>query len=288
MRLKIFTIIVCLLGFLTAVSASGNDPILLGARGIGLGRAYTGVNGDLWAMSYNPAGLTFLPSAQVGFYTERRFGLKELSYGGLAFATPLKDRHYVGAEIGSFGFSSYRENKIGLTYATYFLDKLSIGTKINVSNINIPDLGSSLAAWADIGINVKITPNIKFGASAYNVTQSKIRTQNGKQTIPTVLTAGISYTPSDKITIVADIQKDMTRPVSFRGGLEYKFYKGWCARIGAGTQPTLFTFGFGWQYKEILNIDFSSAIHQTLGYTPYLSMTYKFGKKAKIIEDSEE
>lgn len=287
MRISLLPLLIFLLTPVSLLIA-GNDPTLLGARGIGLGRAYTAINGDLWAMSYNPAGLTFLPSAQAGFYTERRFGLKELLYGGASFAMPLKDRHYVGAEIGSFGFSNYRENKIGLTYATYFLDKLSIGTKINVANINIPDLGSSMTAWADIGLNVKVTRNIQIGASAYNVTQSKIKTQNGKQNIPTVLSTGICYTPSDKITIVADVQKDMTRPVSFRGGLEYKFYKGWCARVGAGTQPTLLTFGFGWQYKEMLSIDFSSSIHQTLGYTPHLSMTYKFGKKVSVTEQGGE
>lgn len=267
---------------------AGNDPTLLGARGVALGRAYTAIRGDLWAMSYNPAGISMLSSAQVGIYTERRFGLKELMYGGAAFAMPLKGRHYIGAEVGSFGFSNYRESKIGVNYATYFMDILSIGTKINVANINIPDLGSSMSVWADIGLNVKVTKNINIGASAYNVTQAKLRTQNGNQNIPTVLTTGISYTPSDKVTIVADVQKDMTRPVSFRGGVEYNFYKGWHARVGAGTQPTLLTFGVGWQYKEMFNIDFSSSIHQTLGYTPYLSMTYRFGKKVASTPEETE
>lgn len=280
MKRQLLLGLICLVAFSTF---AGNDPSLMGARGIALGRAFTGVKGSLWALSYNPAGIAFLDAPAVGVYSERRFGLKELSYGGAAFAMPFKDRHYVGAEVGSFGYSNYRETKASLAYATHFLGVLSVGTKVNFSNVNIPDLGSSTTAFVDIGLNYSLSKTLSIGASAYNVNQAKIRTVNGKQNIPTVLSAGISYTPSEKILLVADIQKDMTRPLSIRGGVEYFFIKNLCARIGMSSQPLSTNIGIGWQFKGI-NLDIAGSLHERLGFTPSLSLSYKFVKKTKIAE----
>jgi hypothetical protein len=283
--------LLCLLSFLF-ISAfhslfAGNDPSLMGARGISLGKAYTAVRGDLWGLSFNPAGISGLSEMQTGFFAERRFSTKELLFGGIAFAAPIRQNHFIGVECSSFGFSNYRETKISATYATDLLKVIHIGTKVNYANLAIQDIGSTSAFWLDLGMNVKVTKTLMLGASAYNVNQAKVKTYNGKQNIPTALTAGLSYTPSDKVMLNVDVQKQMTRPVSFRGGVEYNFYKGFYARVGAATQPTLLTFGTGWKFKNKLSLDFAGSLHSQLGFTPYFSMTYHFGKKQVDVLDEE-
>ncbi len=278
MKRQLLLGLICLVGLSTF---AGNDPSLTGARTIALGRAFTGVKGSLWALSYNPAGIAFLSAPTGGVYSERRFGLKELTYGGASFATPFKGRHYIGVEVGSFGYSNYRETKASVAYATHFLGVLSVGTKINFANVNIPDLGSATTAFVDLGLNYSLSKSLSIGASVYNVNQAKIRTFNGKQNIPTVLTAGISYTPSEKILFVADIQKDITRPLSVRGGLEYFFLKNLCGRVGVSSYPLSTNVGIGWQYKGI-SLDIAGSLHERLGFTPSLSLSYKFVKKAQV------
>lgn len=259
---------------------AGNEPSLMGANTISLGRAYTGVRGNLWAYGYNPAGITGLQSAEVGFFAEQRFGLKELTYGGITFAVPFKDKHFIGAEMGSFGYSNYKENKFSIGYATTLLKVLNIGTKINVANVSIPGQGNAASSWLDIGLNANITKSLNLGVSIYNVNQAKLKTQYEKENMPTVLTAGIAYAPSDKIMIVADAAKSSTLSgVSFRGGLQYRLAKGFTARAGATTKPTSLNFGAGWQWKEKIAIDIAGSLHQTLGFTPAFSLSWKFGKK---------
>lgn len=277
MKIQLLLGLICLVGVSTF---AGNDPSLTGARGIALGRAFTGVKGSLWALSYNPAGIAFLDAPVGGVYSERRFGLKELTYGGASFAMPFKEKHYVGVEVGSFGYSNYRETKASVAYATHFMGVLSIGTKINVANVNIPDLGSANAAFIDIGLNYSLSKSLSIGASAYNINQAKLRTLNGKQDIPTVLTAGIAYNASQKVLFVADIQKDMTRPLSARGGVEYFFMKSLCGRVGVSTQPLSTNVGIGWQYKGIA-LDIAGSLHERLGFTPSFSLAYRFAKKTK-------
>lgn len=253
---------------------------MMGARTIALGRAFTGTTGYLWSMSYNPSGIVGLQGIEAGMYAERRFSMKELTYGGICVALPYKDNHYLGAEVGSFGFSNYRENKIGLNYATTIAKVLNIGTKVNFAQTSITDIGNALSIYADVGLNVAVTKNLRFGVTASNVNQAKVRTQNAKQPLPTVLTAGIAYQVTDKVLIVADANKDFAQPISFRGGVEYQFGKGLAARIGASHYPLSVNFGVGWQYKNF-TVDFASSIHERLGYTPALSAAYRFNKKAK-------
>lgn len=257
---------------------AGNDPSLMGGRTISLGHAYTGVRGDLWAMSYNPAGIAQITGINTGFYTERRFMMKELTFGGAAFAMPFKDKHFVGMELGSFGYSIYRENRISATYATTFGNVVSLGVKGNYSSTSLNEFGNSGAFFIDLGANTQIGKTLSVGLSAYNVNFAKIKTANGRQNLPTVLTAGICYKPSDKVMIVADVQKNIQYPVSFRGGIEYQVVPFLHARIGASTAPLIMNAGVGVNYKGF-SFDFANSIHERLGYTPSFSCGYKFGKK---------
>lgn len=276
---------VFLMLFFIANSFAGNDPTLMGANTISLGRAFTGVRGNLWALSYNPAGITGLKNTEVGFFAEQRFAMKELTYGGVAFAMPFKDKHYIGAEMGSFGYSNYKENKFSFTYATTILNFLNIGTKLNVANVNIPGQGSGTPFWLDIGMNVAVMKGLTFGVSGFNVNQAKLKTQYERENMPTVLTAGVSYLPSDKLMIVADVQKSSTLDgVSLRGGIQYAIAKGFTARAGATSKPTSLNFGAGWQWKQKITIDVAASVHETLGFTPSFSLSWKFGKKPSVEE----
>jgi len=274
---KKFTIAIFLLQYLNLFA--GNDPSLMGGRSISLGHAYTGVRGDLWAMSYNPAGIAQITGVNVGFYTERRFMMKELTFGGAAVAMPFKDKHFVGMEIGSFGYSIYRENRVSAAYATTFGEIVSLGVKGNFSSTSLNEFGNSTAFFVDLGANTKIGKTMTLGLSAYNVNFAQIKTVNGRQNLPTVISAGVCYTPSDKVVIVADVQKNIQYPISFRGGIEYKVASFLCARIGASTAPLIMNAGVGVNYKNF-SFDFANSIHERLGYTPSFSFAYKFGKKA--------
>jgi hypothetical protein len=260
---------------------AGGESQAAGARRVGLGFAYTGVRGDFWQLFMNPAGIAGLQQMEVGAYVERRFVLQSLNYGTIGFAMPFsKGRHFAGFDVSAYGFGAYNESKLGLTYATTLFDKISLGAKLNYNRFGIQDYGNKSALFVNAGLNCILSKHVSIGFRIFNASRSELlRDQDEK--IPTTIDAGLAYQVSDKVLIVADIEKQVNFPLSFRGGVEYIPSKHFRARVGASTQPVTISAGLGVNVKN-LNIDFSNTLHQYLGYTPSLSLGYRFIKAEEV------
>lgn len=257
---------------------------MTGARRIGLGNAYTAVSGDFWSMFANPAGLAGLDRMYAGVNVERRFGLAELNYGSGGFAMPFNELHYGGIDFSGFGSKNYSEARLGLTYATSVIDRVRMGVKFNMTNIAISsqnsavNYGSAFAFYVNAGVNVKLTQDLNLGFSVFNANAANISKELAyKERIPTVLSLGLGYQASDKVLLVADVEKNVAYPLAFHGGVEYKINDFITARMGVGTQPIVFNAGLGVNWRD-LQIDFAGSYHQQLGFTPSISGTYRFGK----------
>ncbi|MEM6264893.1 MAG: hypothetical protein AAGI38_20445 [Bacteroidota bacterium] len=273
---QLYFLLALLLGF-PLQHFAGNDPNpAVGARAISLGYAYTGIRGDFWTIFHNPAGMVGTPGVSVGAYYERRFGLRELTYGSAGAVIPFMGKHYGGIEMGSFGFDAYRESRIALGYATELLDRVAIGVKAHYNNLNIQNYGSTNSIFASIGINTKVTEELHLGFSVYNANRARLQTESGEENIPTVITAGLAYQPNEKFLIVSDVQKDVDHPVSFRFGTEYKLLPYLAARIGVSTEPLSWNAGLGVNWEDFY-FDFAFGFHERLGYSPHVSLSYNFG-----------
>lgn len=255
---------------------AGNENQPSGARRIGLGSAYTAVQSDFWQLFMNPAGMAGLEAPQAGAFFERRFLLNEINYGTAGFAMPFKERHVAGIEFGGFGFGGYSESRIGAAYATTLFDRLSLGAKFNFSRTSIQNYGAANAVFVDLGLLGRITDEFQVGFRVFNANQADLDSEIGEQ-IPTTLDFGIVYQASDKVLIVADIQKQVNFPLSVRGGLEYAVLDFLRVRAGASSQPVTLSAGIGLDYKG-LQFDLSNSLHEYLGYTPSLSLSYTFHK----------
>ena len=247
-----------------------------GARTLSLGGAYVGMRSDFWSLFHNPAGISGLGQIEAGAYLTRRFDLKELTYGSAGVVLPFREMHTAGLAFSSFGFDAYRETKVGLAYATTVLDIFSIGAQLNYASLSITDYGAAAAFYVDIGINTALSKELSLGFSAANVNRAKIVSETGEEDIPTLFTAGLAYQPSEKVLIVADVQKDVDHAVSFRGGIEYVIIPALKARIGMSNQPLTWNAGFGLALKN-LDIDFAFGYHEQLRYSPHISLHYRFG-----------
>ncbi len=257
---------------------AGNENQPIGARRAGLGTAYAGVGGDFWQLFMNPAGIAHMKAPQAGAYFERRYLLSELNSGAAGVVLPFKDRHYAGLDFGGFGFGTYNEARIGLTYATHLFEKLSIGAKFNWARTSITDYGAASAIYFDLGIQLQIVEGLSMGARVFNANQADLDREIGEQ-IPSTLDLGLAYEVTDRVLLLADIQKQENFPLSVRGGIEYGLLDFLAVRAGASTEPVTLTFGLGLDYKNVL-VDFSNSIHEYLGYTPGFSLSYRFNSPA--------
>jgi hypothetical protein len=256
---------------------AGNENQPAGARRIALGGAYMGVRGNFWNLWANPAGIAGMKNMEAGAFLERRFLLSQLNFGSAGFVLPFKDIHYAGVSFSGMGFGGYAESNVGLTYATMLFDRLSLGASVHYTRTSIKDYGASGAIIINAGINALLFEGFSLGFRVFNANQGEIKKEIGEK-IPTTLDLGAAYQISDKVLIVADLQKQVEFGASVRGGIEYAFHKNFKARVGASNYPVTINAGLGFSAKS-LDIDFSNTFHQQLGYTPSLSLSYRFQSK---------
>jgi hypothetical protein len=260
------------------VLRAGGDDTPTGARRTALGGAFTGVKGDLWALWTNPAGIAGMQGPAAGVYFERRYLIPDLNNGAAGFVMPFKGNHFAGIDFNAYGISQYyNESRVGLTYATDIIERLRFGVKFNYTQTSILNYGSASSFFIDAGIQADVTKKIIIGARVYNANRARLDKDLGED-IPTLLSMGVAWKPSDKLMLVSDVEKHFDFPITWRGGIEYKFHPHFCARAGMSTQPATVNGGVGLMLEK-LQVDITSSWHDQLGFTPGMSLSWKFGKK---------
>jgi len=264
--------------FAKAQVSIGPNPGI-GARVVGLGNAYSAVRGDIWTLFHNPAAMTGAERLQIGSYVEQRFFLNELTFGSAGVLLPFAGNQAVGLSLSSRGFSDFRESNIGLAYGITLLDKVSLGTRVNLINFAIPNYGSAMAFFADVGVHYQFNSQLSLGASMININQAQLTNTFGEPTsLPTTLSVGLAYRPSQEVMVVADLVKQVDFPASFRGGVEYEITDIIFARVGVGTEPLFLSGGAGVKWKG-LAVDFTLSYTELLQYSPHFSLAYTFGEE---------
>ncbi len=252
-----------------------NIPSNLGSEESAMGG--TGVaSNSFWSNANNQASLGFNKDWGVGFYYENRFLLKEMSLNALSVVIPSK-RGSFSANISYFGYSQYNEKKVGLAYGMPLGKRFAIGVQMDYLNTSIGrDYGSAGAFTFEIGLMAKISDELSLGAHLFNPIQAKLNA-NSDERIPPLMKLGLQWKLDKNFTAAVEAQSDIQHPLIIRGGLEYRIMNILYTRIGISNNPTIFSFGVGLQMKSF-RLDFSSSMHQVLGYSPQLSLIYQLKK----------
>ena len=258
---------------------AGGDPLPVGARFLGMG--YTGLTlTDLWSLRLNPAGTAALEHVEAGLSYQRHFLSEELAQQALAVAVPL-GKGAIGLAADRFGYDLYNETHATLGYAMRFGDGLRASVQFGyLSTVIGENYGSTSAVVGELGVQAKVTEALWIGAHLYNPTRSALLVREEgavplDERVPTVMRAGMAYIFSTKLTMTAEVEKDMDRPESFRAGIEYAPNKVLYLRTGVSTQPVQAHFGAGVRAGN-LAVDLAVAVRSMLGPTPMLNLNYRF------------
>lgn len=252
---------------------AGNENTLTGAKAVAMGGCSVSSN-DFWSVNNNQAGIANFKNIKAGFYIENRYLLKNLTFKALAIILPTKSGVF-GVNYSHFGNNLYNEQKIGLAYAKTLGKKISAGLQFDYLNTSIGDnYGNKNNFTFEIGIHAGITEKITLGIHLFNPLNTTLNEYNNEK-IPSVFKFGLNYQFSDDIILALETEKNINFKPVIKAGLEYKILTLAYARIGVSDNPDLFSFGFGITQKQF-TFDFSSTYHQTLGYSPQLSLIYTF------------
>lgn len=137
----------------------------MGARGTGLGEAYTAMTNDAGSVFWNPAGL--VDGGRVNLYTSYSQWPADISIGALSYSMGLGRIGTIAASIvylmtddmeittvfspnGTGQYFSISNYSLGLSYARYLTDRVSVGVTAKLVGEEYWDYGYS--TWAvDMG-----------------------------------------------------------------------------------------------------------------------------------------
>ena len=228
---------------------------------------------DVWSVKKNQAGIAALENPQFSAGYENSFGVKELSIQSAVFVLPIKN-YAVGANFQSYGVNAYRESKTGLSLARAFGPKLLTAVNINYHQIKIDNYGNAQGFSVEVGLQYEAFKNLWLGTHIANPNQSKYG-NNTEQIIPAHIQFGAAFKFSDQLIISSEIEKILDAQVDFKTGLEYKVVKFVALRGGVSLNPFKQFAGFGINYEKF-QLDFATAFHPVLGYSPQISVGYEF------------
>jgi hypothetical protein len=270
--------LLCILTFIqTALYADGGLYLFpKGAKATGMGKNGL-LNVDIWSVYNNQAALASIENITAGLHYENRFAMNQLGTSAGAFTLPALTGTF-GFNIAHFGIDDYGETRIGAGYGKKLAKRLSMGIQFNYHLLNFmsgyPDL---YTFTGEIGLIAEPLDNLFIGVHVFNPTFAKLNSMY-EDPVPVIFETGAAYKIAGKLMLTAEIEKERYDKVSPRFGIDYSLFRSMSLRSGVSFNPVEICFGVGWLAKKRLGLDFAFYHHETLGYSPQLSLSYRFGK----------
>lgn len=257
----------CLSGWV--LSAQSGIQNLMDARSFSMGRTASLDQGTS-ALFTNPAGLATAQEFSAIATAQNQFLLPELQSAGLAALLPTKTGNF-GIKAAAFGSQAYRENLFSLAYGRQLSQRFRLGAELIYWNNSIPEYGTQGYLTFALGIQSQLSKQVSVAAYLYNPIRAE---RNDEELTYSVLQLGVAYQPSEQLNIVAEVEKDIDHPANFKAGIEYALNDLIALRLGIGTAPSLFSFGFSIQIFPQIQVDIASSRHEILGFSPGFSLIY--------------
>ncbi len=231
-----------------------------GARAMGMGNAYTAVEGDIYSSYFNPAGLTGMRGRQFTF--SYRYLTMDRVFRYFAFGSPTgPDAGFavswlnagtddiVGRDLNGkpIGILDDTRNAFTLSFAKELSQYVSIGlnTKYVIWKLASED---ATAFGFDLGVMVHPYKNLAASLTVRDI-RSRFIWQSGRweqfisdadgqkmekvDRFPKYYTAGISYKFLDeKLLVAATAESIENYPISINTGISYKFNPYFAFRTG--------------------------------------------------------
>ncbi|MCZ2355437.1 MAG: hypothetical protein LC115_01915 [Bacteroidia bacterium] len=229
-------------------------------------------NGDPNLLLTNPAGICGITSFSASLSAGQPYFLDAFNTAALTAVLPIQN-HYAGITAYSRGNNLFRQTQISAAYAISLFDnKFRGGIKIGGYNTHIPEYGAQTSLIIDAGVQTSISKSIDIGARVTNLNQARLKI-NREEPLPTVLSVGALWKVGKTFSVAAEAYQSSIWPLDMRVGLEYKPHPILAIRLGARTEPFVYTAGIGLKWKSY-QLDFSMERHLLLGFTPQFSFSY--------------
>jgi hypothetical protein len=242
----------------------------IGAKEVSLGNAGVALISP-FSVFNNQAALAYITDFTLAVDYRQPFMIDGFAQKSLVIVAPSPVSAFA-LSLQQKGINGYNETHFGLAFAKSLGKKFSAGIRFNYFLTSFPEQQKSLGAFfVDFGVIYKTTSNLTFGLHIFNPSRASIESLNLKSNLPVGFTSGIALKGSENLLFVGAVAYYIDKPLNISTGLEYKFTEAFSLRFGLSGKPIQHSAGFGYRFKNVL-VDAAIVHHETLGYTPSISL----------------
>lgn len=227
---------------------------------------------DSWAYFNNIGSLDRAPTSGIQVGYDSRFGLKELQTVSLA-ANWKNTWGSIGVGVSRFGGSLFNQQSLGVGFSNQ-LGIVSFGAKIDWFQTSIENFGTGNGILLSLGGVATLGPKFFLNAHFINLNRSKV-SRDAIERLPTAVQMGMSYLPSEGLSLHLELEKDLERSASVRLGIAYDLSEWLSLRTGIKTNPGDLFFGIG-LHPQRFDINYAFGQNTALGSTHHLSLGFRW------------
>ncbi len=276
--------------------------IIPGGRGPGLGNAVTSLSGTIESMFYNPAGIGYLQSLEIGInysrwiqdmnYSSAFFGIPiekigtlGLGFNGMFYGDfPIVNQDSSGGLIDTGNNTSANDTAYYLCFSRTIGDIFSLGVNVKAV-VQFMEEEKAVSTGFDVGCIVKLlNKRLSIGAAVQNF-GGKVKFVKESYDLPQMIKAGVGYNvlklKMHTGLILVDLLKPMDGDYRINTGLEYGFYEIVFIRAGYQVKNELtdYTVGCGirlpFKGNEAM-IDYAYVPYGVFGVTHRVGLIFRF------------
>ena len=264
--------------FIYSFSSAGAQSVepILGAQSSGMGNI-SSISGSAWSVFNNPAGLAKVEDLLIASTCEIKPALPAANRLGALITTPFQFG-VLGGGFFRFGDDLYNEQMIRFAYSNK-IGNTSLGIRASYIQYHAEGYGTHGVIGIDFGGITKLTDQLFIGAWIQNLNQPKLDFKNEERT-PIKLYATLGWSPSEKLIIATELEKDVQYDVLWKTGFQYSIHKKIIVRSGYNLNPNSFFAGLGFNGYKI-KVDYSLQSFTRLSAAHQASASYRISKPKK-------
>jgi hypothetical protein len=255
----------------------------IGARAVGMANAAVTLQ-DEWVTFNNIGGLAWNTQASLLSAYDNRFQAAGFHTVATGIAAPVYGDTWASATFSRFGDHLFNEI-IGSIGISHKIANYSLGVRANYVQINMEGLGMRKLLAFEFGGIGQLTRQLWIGAHIFNFTQARLADFQNER-LPTVMKAGLSYRPNNRLMINAEGEKDAEMPARAKFGIEYRLIEKLAIRTGIATQPNIGSFGLSLYFRQ-LEAGYAVATHPQLLPSHHVALRYYLSKQKPVKKASE-
>ena len=240
------------------------------------GGAYSEQFTDAFSFTGNPAVLGTARSGRLALSAERRWMLKELDYYQLAGSFPAGSGG-IGFQFHYTGDADYNESALAMAYGKN-LGSVSLGLQLRYEVYHAAGYGNKPDGSVTLGLRFHPAEKLYAGL-VFSSTVFERKEQANPEKGPGDYIMGFGYEASAGVLISIQFIKEAGIPLNLIGCIDYRWSDQFFASLGMETNSASPYIKAGWR-KNQLTIEWFTAYHAALGFTPGLVLLWEGKKKS--------